>query len=613
MLGEYAAALERAPLSDETRRTYRSRVRMFLSWLADHAATYSTDPRADRQARDWAVRDYHMWLLRDGPARRSRVYVNSVLTALDDFHVRRGLGKADVGREDLPNSEVVRLDVGDVQMSARKGRLRLYGKGGKFREVDIHPKLRTELQLRLDERPNWPHAGDNRALFLIAKGGRLTARAAGGTIAEIAQTAGLDDPTTAHVLRHTLATTLVRGKTDLVLVAEILGHARLETARRYSLPSDKDNPYAAYQRLCDLGPAAYLTRHDMWFLSRYEQVRAALADWETYSSARGIGLNDGFNQAWATALINLDPPAHSEQRHLFTDRLSPQALRPVTQTIHDRASSLADRLASRGRFDAVADLAQDLPVHVIMDLIGWPEEGRDRLLDMAAGWFDSAGPLSDRTAASVPKVEALIGYLHQVVADEDLTPGGFGWTMLEAYKSGAIPVEAAVGLLAGYVVAAFDTTINLIASGTWLFATNPAQWDLVRADPSLIPGAVTEIVRMESPIQGFSRVTTRDVDLGEGVVIPAGARVLLSYGAANRDERHYPGPDTFDVRRNPVDHLSFSYGIHACAGQGLARLEAQAIFTALASRVQRIELDGRPERALNNITRGFARLPVRIS
>jgi site-specific recombinase XerD len=115
-----------------------------------------------------------------------------------------------------------------------------YGKGGKFREVDIHPKLRTELQLWLDERPNWPHANDNRALFLNARGGRLTSRAASGIIAEIAHTAGLDDPTTAHVLRHTLATTLVRGKTDLVLVAEILGHARLETTRRYSLPSDKD-------------------------------------------------------------------------------------------------------------------------------------------------------------------------------------------------------------------------------------------------------------------------------------------------------------------------------------------------------------------------------------
>ncbi|MEW9555303.1 tyrosine-type recombinase/integrase [Nonomuraea sp. NPDC050783] len=253
MLGEYAAALERAPLSAETRRAYRSRVRMFLSWLADHAATYSADPLADRQARDWAVRDYRMWLLRDGPARRSRVYVNSVLTAPAGRARVRWLRAVEAqlsprGRcialipyyAGARISEVVRLDVGDVQMSARRGRLRLYGTGGKFREVDIHPKLRSELQLWLDEGPDWPHAGDNRALFLNAKGGRLSARAAGGIIAEIAQTAGLDDPTTVHVLRHTLATTLVRGRTDLVVVAEILGHARLKTTRRYSLPSDKD-------------------------------------------------------------------------------------------------------------------------------------------------------------------------------------------------------------------------------------------------------------------------------------------------------------------------------------------------------------------------------------
>jgi cytochrome P450 len=161
-------------------------------------------------------------------------------------------------------------------------------------------------------------------------------------------------------------------------------------------------------------------------------------------------------------------------------------------------------------------------------------------------------------------------------------------------------------------VAAFDTTISTIASGMWLFATNPDQWDAVRADPSLVPNAVTEIVRLESPIQYFSRVTTREVDLGDGVVIPAGARVLHSYGAANRDERHFPDPDRFDVHRGALDHLAFSYGTHACAGQGLARLEAHAVFSALAKRVTRIELTGEPARAVNNITRGFARVPVAI-
>lgn len=372
------------------------------------------------------------------------------------------------------------------------------------------------------------------------------------------------------------------------------------------------DPYPQYQVLRDLGPAVHLSRHGLWFISRYEQVRSALGDWKTFSSEQGIGLNDGFNEAWSSALINMDPPAQTEQRRLFTDRLSPRALRPVAEDIDRRAGQLADALVARGSFDAVTDLAQDLPVHVIMDLIGWPEEGRDQLLDMAAGWFDSAGPACPRTAAAVPRTGALMGYLAEVVTTENLVPGGFGRTMLEAHKRGEIPVEGAIGLLAGYVVAAFDTTISAISSGVWLFARHPEQWELLRADPSLVPAALNEIVRIESPIQVFSRVTTREVDLGEGVVVPSRARVLHSYGSANRDERHFPGPDRFDVRRNPVDHLGFGYGNHACAGQGLARLEAHAVLKALAARVERIELAGEPVRALNNITRGFQSLPVRL-
>jgi cytochrome P450 len=372
------------------------------------------------------------------------------------------------------------------------------------------------------------------------------------------------------------------------------------------------DPYPLYKKLRDAGPATYLSRYGFWFLSRYDQVRAALGDWKTYSSDPGIGLNDSFNTAWANALICLDPPAHDQQRPLFSERLSPRALRPVAATIDARAQDLADRLLARGSFDAVADLAHDLPVNVLMDLIGWPVEGRERLLEIAAGWFDSAGPDNPRTRAGARRGEELTEYVAQVITAGSLSPGGFGDTVFQAHKAGQIPVEAAVGLLAGYVVAAFDTTISVIASGAWLFARNPGQWQALRADPSLASSAVTEIVRLETPIQYFSRVTTRDVDLGEGVVIPEGARVLHSYGAANRDERHFPRPDEFDARRNALDHLAFSYGTHACIGQGLARLEAEAVFRALAQRVTGIELAGEPVRALNNITRGFAHIPVRV-
>ncbi|WP_218034728.1 tyrosine-type recombinase/integrase [Acrocarpospora corrugata] len=141
-------------------------------------------------------------------------------------------------------SEVVRLDVGDVRRSARKAELRIYGKRGKVRTLQIHPKLRPDLDQWLQERLNWPNPENNPALFLNAGGGRLSARAASGIIASITADAALEDETTAHVLRHTFATTLVRGHADLVVVAEMLGHARLETTRHYSLPTDEDKAAA---------------------------------------------------------------------------------------------------------------------------------------------------------------------------------------------------------------------------------------------------------------------------------------------------------------------------------------------------------------------------------
>ena len=281
LLADYAAALAEAPLAAESRRSYLSRVRMYLAWLADRDTAPGTeDPLTHPRARDWAVRDYRRWLLREAPHKRSVGYANSILTAIDDFYLRRGLSKAAVERDELPQtapraldesarirwlraveahlsprdraialipyyagariSEVVGLDVDDVHRSARKAHLRIHGKGSKTRTVAIHPKLRVELELWLEERPHWPSSDTTRALFLNVKGTRLSARAASAVITTIADNAGLDEHTTAHVLRHTFATTLIRGKTDLVIVAELLGHARLETTRRYSLPTDKD-------------------------------------------------------------------------------------------------------------------------------------------------------------------------------------------------------------------------------------------------------------------------------------------------------------------------------------------------------------------------------------
>jgi len=276
----YAAALAAAPLSAETRRTYASKVRQHLAWLP--AADLDGDPLADPAARDQAVRDWRTHLLT--VARQAPATVNNALAAVDDFYSRRGIGRVAAERADLlatppraldkraqlrwlgaveaqPSprdralagipfyagariAETVRLDTHDVRISARTGVLRIHGKGDRIREVPIHPKLRTDIRLWLHARRDWTGADTDPALFLNHRGARLSVRGARDVIARIAATAGLDHDTTARVLRHTFATTLVRGGTDLVIVADLLGHARLDTTRGYTKPNAKDRTRA---------------------------------------------------------------------------------------------------------------------------------------------------------------------------------------------------------------------------------------------------------------------------------------------------------------------------------------------------------------------------------
>lgn len=276
-----------APLSDQTRRTYASKVRQFLAWLA--GADLDADPLTDADGRDWAVRDYRTHL--QTVLKRSPATVNNALAAVDDFYIRRGLGPASAARVEITASapraldqraqlrylrevqrcpsprdqalalvpfyagarigEIVALDVDDVARSARKGVLRILGKGQRVRHVPIHPQLRSALTGWLDERADWPGAKTSPALFLNQRGQRLSVRGAHDIVTAIAAAAGLDDNATVHTLRHTFATTLVRGGTDLVIVAELLGHARLETTRAYTRPSAEDRTRALDLLLVD--------------------------------------------------------------------------------------------------------------------------------------------------------------------------------------------------------------------------------------------------------------------------------------------------------------------------------------------------------------------------
>lgn len=376
-----------------------------------------------------------------------------------------------------------------------------------------------------------------------------------------------------------------------------------------------ENPYPAYRELRDQAPAVYLPKYDMWIITRYDIVRLALDDWETFSSAHmgGVALSEEGRAAWRGSVLESDPPLHTERRKVFNESLRPPALKRQFGDLERRSEQVVEALLERGEFDGVQDFAKDLPLNIVMDLIGWPDEGREQMLEWAEGAFNALGPEgNERMLESFPKLQAGIDYVRTNATADRVAAGSFADVMYQAANDGKVPHEVVPIALTGFLHASLDTTINAMSSLFMLFAQHPDQWDIVRDEPDLVPSAFLEGVRLESPIQFFSRATTRDVDLGEGVVIPADSRVVHSYGAANRDERHYPDPDTFDVRRNPRDNLAWDFGTHSCPGKTLATMEGKALFTALANRVTSIELTGEPTRELNNSTRGLKTLPVRI-
>jgi cytochrome P450 len=372
------------------------------------------------------------------------------------------------------------------------------------------------------------------------------------------------------------------------------------------------DPYPAYDLLRAAGPAVWLPDPGVYAFARYDETRQAARDWEVFCSARGVMLNDMINGATGgVATICSDPPRHDAMRRVLRRPLMADAVRELAPRLAAEADRLLETLVARGTFDAVTDLAQHLPLAIISNLVGIPESGRERMLTWAAATFDAMGPANDRMRSALPLALEMIQYGNAEAVPPHLKPGGWAQMVYDSAARGELAPELCPSMMSGYLAPSLDTTVNGISSAVQLFGEHPDQWDLIRADPSLIPNAVNEVLRLESPIQRFTRVLTRDHTVGE-VTIPEGARVTLLFGAANRDERRWTEPTRFDVRRERVaEHLAFGFGPHACVGSNLARLELRLILEAMSRRVARFTI-GAPRRALNQTLRGLASLTVTV-
>ena len=371
------------------------------------------------------------------------------------------------------------------------------------------------------------------------------------------------------------------------------------------------DPYPDYEVLRAIAPAVYLNRYDVWAVTRYAEARQVLSDWETFTSLQGVSVGKEFVPFFENSALYADPPEHQRLRKVLSQRLSTKALSDLAGDIMERAEEIVKAQVARGQFDAITDIAQAFPVILVADLIGLPENGREGLLERASATFNFFGPANSRAMGSMELFHGVYNYVNEYATRDRLTRGGFGMTIYEAVDQGAIDESEALSLLLAYLVAGIDTTVNGLGSAIWLLAMHPDQWQLLREDPSLAGNAFEEVLRIETPITGFVRTARRNCRVGD-TDIAEGDRLLILFAAANRDKRHWPDPDRFDITRKPAGHLGFGQGLHVCAGRGLARLEGRALLTALAHQVESIT-PGTPKRRLNNVIRGLGSLPVSVT
>jgi len=376
-----------------------------------------------------------------------------------------------------------------------------------------------------------------------------------------------------------------------------------------------DDPFPAHQALRDAAPVVYLDTWNVFGAARYAEVHAVLSDPLTFCSSRGVGLSDFAKETpWRppSLILEADPPAHTRTRTVLSKVLSPTVMKQLRAHFTAVADTTIDGLLARKSFDAVAELAEAYPLSVFPDALGLKPDGREHLLPYAGLVFNAFGPPNELRQNAIARSAPHQAYIAEQCQRENLAPGGFGACIHAFADSGDITDREAPLLVRSLLSAGLDTTVYGIGAAVYCLARYPDQLARLRADPTLARNAFEEAVRFESPVQTFFRTTTRVVAIG-GCEIGEGEKVLMFLGAANRDPRRWVEPDSYDITRKTSGHVGYGAGIHMCVGQLVARLEGEAVLSAIARKVASIELSGPVTRRYNNTLRGLETLPITLT
>ena len=364
----------------------------------------------------------------------------------------------------------------------------------------------------------------------------------------------------------------------------------------------QEDLWDVYRTLRDEHPVYRHPRTGTYALSRFDDVWRAVHDHDTFSSVVEEA------QSLLPQMIYFDPPRHTAMRALVSRAFTPKRVAAVEGLVRQTARELCAEVAERGECELQHDFAAILPSVVIARMIGVPEEHVPSCRSWTESFLEIQGPEDFADAAG--KIYALFA---ELLAERRARPRDDLMTaLIDAEAEGQkLSDEELLGFCLLLILAGNDTTSSLIGSGIVLLSQYADQRAQLVADPSLWPGAIEELNRMESPAQVLPRTTTRDVEL-HGTTIPADSRVMLIWGAANHDDREFSEPERLDITRKFSRHLAFGHGIHYCLGANLARLEARAAFEEWHRNFPDYHLTARPDRIVSIWARAFSRIPVAV-
>ncbi|MDD9908600.1 MAG: cytochrome P450 [Ahrensia sp.] len=370
------------------------------------------------------------------------------------------------------------------------------------------------------------------------------------------------------------------------------------------------DPVLAYRKMLDCGPVVWLPENGLHAICGYSALTESLRNHQCFRSGKGVSINEDVNKLLIGSTLNSDPPQHDATRAITFTPLTPKALEAVRDRIEKQANLIADKMVAQGEFDAATELAPHLPLTIVRDLVGLGEHGKNNMISWAAATFELMGDPGERRGLALDNLRELRRFLENPDTLEALSPDGWANRATRIGIERGMTPDRAVELMRDYIAPSLDTTISAIGYAMMLFAKFPKQWQKLRADRSLVRNAVEEVVRLNTPIKAFSRYVAEDAEV-EGVGLKQDTRVLMVFGAANRDASRFPDPHNFDIERNVRGHVGFGHGVHACLGMHLARLEMICLFNALADRIERIDLAGPIVPAINSSIHSLASVPVR--